>query len=27
MRRKLEIGLDEVLKEEGAPPLAVANGG
>ncbi|WP_226782017.1 tetratricopeptide repeat protein [Oceaniglobus trochenteri] len=27
MRRKLEVGLDEVLKEEGAPPLTVANDG
>ncbi len=26
MRRKLEVGLDQVLKEEGAPPLKVANG-
>ncbi len=25
IRRKLEIGLDRVLEEEGAPPLAVAN--
>lgn len=27
IRRKLEIGLDRVLAEEGAPPLKVANGG
>ena len=27
IRRKLEVGLDEVLKEEGAPPLKVANDG
>ncbi len=26
IRRKLEVGLDQVLKEEGAEPLAVANG-
>lgn len=26
IRRKLEVGLDAVLKEEGAAPLAVANG-
>jgi len=26
IRRKLEVGLDKVLEEEGAPPLAVANG-
>ena len=26
IRRKLEVGLDQVLKEEGAPPLKVANG-
>ncbi|MDU8913811.1 tetratricopeptide repeat protein [Aestuariicoccus sp. MJ-SS9] len=26
IRRKLEIGLDRVLEEEGAPPLQVANG-
>ena len=26
IRRKLEVGLDAVLKDEGAPPLAVANG-
>ena len=25
IRRKLEVGLDEVLEEEGAEPLAVAN--
>ena len=25
IRRKLEVGLDEVLKEEGAAPLAVSN--
>ncbi|GAB4286168.1 MAG: tetratricopeptide repeat protein [Roseovarius sp.] len=27
IRRKLEVGLDQVLKEEGAPPLRVANDG
>ncbi len=27
IRRKLEVGLDEVLAEEGAEPLAVAHGG
>ncbi|WP_189678768.1 tetratricopeptide repeat protein [Seohaeicola zhoushanensis] len=27
IRRKLEVGLDKVLAEEGAPPLKVANGG
>lgn len=27
IRRKLEIGLDKVLQEEGAPPLKVANDG
>lgn len=27
IRRKLEVGLDEVLQEEGAPPLKVANDG
>lgn len=27
IRRKLEVGLDEVLKEEGADPIAVANDG
>ena len=27
IRRKLEIGLDRVLVEEGAPPLQVANDG
>ncbi|SDN53922.1 Tetratricopeptide repeat-containing protein [Lutimaribacter pacificus] len=26
LRRKLEVGLDQVLREEGAPPLKVANG-
>ena len=26
IRRKLEVGLDQVLEEEGAPPLKVANG-
>ncbi|MHC0054212.1 tetratricopeptide repeat protein [Actibacterium sp. D379-3] len=26
MRRKLEVGLDKVLAEEGKPPLSVANG-
>ena len=26
IRRKLEVGLDKVLEEEGAPPLRVANG-
>ncbi len=26
IRRKLEVGLDQVLAEEGAPPLTVANG-
>lgn len=26
IRRKLEVGLDQVLAEEGAPPLKVANG-
>ncbi|MFZ5965245.1 tetratricopeptide repeat protein [Thalassococcus sp. BH17M4-6] len=26
IRRKLEVGLDQVLEEEGAPPLNVANG-
>jgi len=25
IRRKLEVGLDVVLEEEGAPPLTVAN--
>jgi tetratricopeptide (TPR) repeat protein len=25
IRRKLEVGLDQVLVEEGAPPLSVAN--
>jgi hypothetical protein len=25
IRRKLEVGLDTVLEEEGAPPLQVAN--
>ncbi len=25
IRRKLEVGLDEVLKQEGAPPLKVVN--
>ena len=27
IRRKLEVGLDKVLAEEGAPPLKVANDG
>ena len=27
IRRKLEIGLDKVLAEEGAPPLAVSKNG
>ncbi len=27
IRRKLEVGLDAVLEEEGAPPLRVANDG
>jgi len=27
IRRKLEVGLDRVLEEEGAPPLKVADGG
>ena len=27
IRRKLEVGLDVVLQEEGAPPLQVANDG
>ncbi|MCE8471378.1 hypothetical protein LZ189_20415, partial [Rhodovulum sulfidophilum] len=27
IRRKLEVGLDTVLKEEGAPPLRAANDG
>jgi hypothetical protein len=26
IRRKLDVGLDQVLAEEGAPPLKVANG-
>ena len=26
IRRKLQVGLDDVLAEEGAPPLKVANG-
>ena len=27
IRRKLEVGLDQVLEEEGADPIAVANDG
>ena len=26
IRKKLEVGLDQVLAEEGKPPLTVANG-